>query len=126
MFGLADRNNDGQVSLGEIDRYLEDHVTAEASPQSQVPILLGNKTDKMATVNSKILNELKKNKIGNMLVMASTDSRGFEEDILTKTDTIIRENYFAFKKAVCEKRFFFPMVYRNPKRNTPTGKRPDR
>ncbi len=110
LLGLADRNNDGQVTLGEIDRYLEDHVTEEASPQSQVPILLGNKTDKLATVNSKILNELKKNKIGNMLVMGSTESRGFEEDVLTKTDTLIRNNYFAFKKAVHEKRFFFPAI----------------
>ena len=37
--------DDGFVSVSEMDRYLEDHVTAEADPQSQIPILIGNKTD---------------------------------------------------------------------------------
>ncbi len=108
LFGLADRNNDGRITLGEIDRYLEDHVTGEAAPQSQVPILLGNKTDRIATVNAKILAELKKNKNGNMQVFASTDSRGFEEEILSKVDTSIREIYKNFKLSVQDKRFFFP------------------
>ena len=52
LFGMADRNADGTVSVGEIDRYLEDNVTAEAAPQSQVPMLLGNKTERLATVSA--------------------------------------------------------------------------
>ena len=109
LFGLADRNNDGQITLGEIDRYLEDKVTGEAAPQSQVPILLGNKTDRIATVNANILADLKKNKTGIMAVFAATESRGFEEEILAKVDTSIRVIYNAFKKAVREKRFFKPV-----------------
>ncbi|MBK7305036.1 MAG: hypothetical protein IPI90_17800 [Saprospiraceae bacterium] len=108
LFGLADRNNDGQITLGEIDRYLEDHVTGEAAPQSQVPILLGNKTDRIATVNASILAELKRNKTGSMQVFASTDSRGFEEEMLSKVDTSIRDIYKNFKLAVLEKRFLEP------------------
>jgi len=109
LFGLADRNNDGQITLGEIDRYLEDKVTGEAAPQSQVPILLGNKTDRLATVNTNILADLKKNKTGNMQVFAATDSRGFEEEILSIVDTSIRVVYKSFKLAVQEKRFFKPV-----------------
>ena len=108
LYGLADRNNDGQITLGEIDRYLEDHVTAEAAPQCQVPILLGNKTDHLANVNASILADLKKNKIGNMPVFASTESRGFEDEVLARVDTNIRGIYQAFKLAVKEKRFFEP------------------
>ncbi|MBK6996750.1 MAG: hypothetical protein IPH31_18155 [Lewinellaceae bacterium] len=59
LFGLADRNGDGTVSVGEIDRYLEDKVTAEAAPQTQVPMLLGNKSERLATVNAAILADLK-------------------------------------------------------------------
>ncbi len=108
LYGLADRNNDGQVTLGEIDRYLEDHVTAEAAPQSQVPILLGNKTDRMANVNSNILADLRKNKSLDMSVFASIESRGFEEEILSKADTNIQFMYKAFKLAVAQKRFLYP------------------
>ncbi len=108
LFGLADRNNDGQITLGEIDRYLEDHVTGEASPQSQVPILLGNKTDRMASVNANILADLKKNKTRDIPVFASTDSRGFEDEILSRTDTSIQILYKAFKQAVAQKRFLSP------------------
>jgi uncharacterized caspase-like protein len=108
LFGLADRNNDGQITLGEMDRYLEDHVTGEAAPQSQVPILLGNKTDRVATVNASILAELKKNRSGNMTVFAATESRGFEEEILAKVDSNILLSYRAFQKDIQDKRFFTP------------------
>ncbi|MFN4255048.1 MAG: tetratricopeptide repeat protein [Saprospiraceae bacterium] len=108
LFGLADRNADGQVSLGELDRYLEDKVTAEAAPQSQVPMLLGNKTEKLATVNAAILADLKKAKARGLPVFAATESRGMEDVILAKVDSSIRQQYLAFKKAIAEKRFFEP------------------
>lgn len=108
LFGLADRNDDGTVTVGEIDRYLEDKVTAEAAPQSQVPMLLGNKTERLAMVNVAILEELKKSKSAGLPVFAATESRGFEDEVLTAVDTTIREMYRAFKLAVQEKRFFTP------------------
>ncbi len=105
LFGLADRNSDGTVTVGEIDRYLEDNVTTEAAPQSQVPMLLGNKTERLATVSAAILAELTKAKSSGMTVFAATEGRGFEDDILAKLDSGIVKRYFAFKKAVEEKRF---------------------
>ena len=108
LFGLADRNVDGVVTVGELDRHLEDHVTAEAAPQSQVPMLLGNNTAGLAMVNAGILADLKKAKTGGMLVFAATDGRGLEDEILAKLDSGIIKKYFAFNKAVEEKRFFEP------------------
>lgn len=108
LLGLADRNGDGQVSLGEMDRYLEDKVTAEAAPQSQVPMLLGNKTERLAVVNTAVLADLQKLKSGQMAIFAPTEGRGFEEEVLSRVDSSIREQFFAFKKAVAEKRFFEP------------------
>jgi Flp pilus assembly protein TadD/uncharacterized caspase-like protein len=109
LYGLADRNADDIVSVGELDRYLEDNVTGEAAPQSQVPILLGNKTERLVTVDRELLASLKKNKSGQMAVFAATESRGFEDEVLAKADTSIREIYRAFKLAVQEKRFFLPL-----------------
>ncbi len=108
LFGLADRNGDGTVSVGEIDRYLEDKVTAEAAPQTQVPMLLGNKSERLATVNAAILADLKKSKAGGLPVFAATEGRGLEEEVLAKLDSGIIKKYFSFKKAVAEKRFFQP------------------
>ena len=96
-------------TLGEIDRYLEDHVTAEAAPQTQVPMLLGNKTDRITTVNTKILADLKKSKSNEIPVFAITESRGLEDVVLSKEDTSIQKIYRAFKLAVQEKRFLAPV-----------------
>ena len=106
LFGLADRNGDGMVTVGELDRYLEDNVTAEAAPQSQVPMLLGNKTERLATVDAAILADLQKSKGSGMPVFAATEGRGLEDEVLAKLDSGIVGQYFAFKKAVAEKRFF--------------------
>ncbi|MBK7881412.1 MAG: caspase family protein [Saprospiraceae bacterium] len=108
LFGLADRNNDGQVTLGEIDRYLEDHVTGEAAPQSQIPILLGSKTEPLAKVDQKIMAEIKKNKLNAIPVFAEIDGKGIEGNLLHNLDTTIHKIYLAFNLAIKEKRFFKP------------------
>ncbi|MCF8243535.1 MAG: tetratricopeptide repeat protein [Saprospiraceae bacterium] len=106
LFGLADRNGDGTVTVGELDRYLEDHVTAEAAPQSQVPMLLGNRTERLAAVDAAILANLQKSKAGGLPVFAATEGRGLEDEVMAQLDSGIVRQYFAFKKAVAEKRFF--------------------
>jgi len=106
LYGLADRNADGVVTLGELDRYLEDHVTSQAAPISQVPVLLGNKTDGIAITHEKTLADLNRIKSGEMVYLAATDSRGLEDEVLAKLDSGIVEQYMAFKEAVLAKRFF--------------------
>ncbi|MCC6753389.1 MAG: tetratricopeptide repeat protein [Saprospiraceae bacterium] len=108
LYGFADRNSDGMVTLGELDRYLEDNVTTETAPQSQVPILLGNKTERLSRVNAVLLAELQKRKAREMPLFAATESRGLEDAVLAKVDTNIRAMYHAFKLAVQQKRFFAP------------------
>jgi len=108
LFGLADRNADGTVTLGELDRYLEDKVTAEAAPQSQVPMLLGNKTEPLAVVYPAILADLQKHKAGQMPVFTATENRGLEDEVLAGVDTSIREMYRLFNKALDDKAFFEP------------------
>jgi protein O-mannosyl-transferase len=108
LFGLADRNEDGIVTLGEIDRYLEDNVTAEVAPQSQVPMFMGNKTERLSVVNAQILSALQRLKNNQMAVFMPIEQRGLEDLMLEKLDSTIRLQYLAFKKSVKEKRFFEP------------------
>ncbi|MBK8564971.1 MAG: tetratricopeptide repeat protein [Saprospiraceae bacterium] len=108
LYGMADGNADASVNLMEIGRYLDDHVTSEVAPQSQVPMTVGNRTEKLATVFPDMLAQVKKNKAGQLPIFSPTDSRGIEEDVLATVDTTIRELYRLFKKALKDKVFLEP------------------
>ncbi len=108
LYGLADANADAGVSLLEIGRYLEDHVTAEAAPHHQVPMVTGNKTERVATVVPALLAELRKFKSGELATFSPTEQKGLETDILESADSLTRALYLAFQTALREKRFFAP------------------
>ena len=107
LSGMADDNEDLNVNLKEIGRYLEDRVTEEVAPQSQNPMVIGNKTEKLADVFPEILAQLKEGKKGHMQLFTSTESRGIEDEVLAAADTSIVEMYHAFKKALKDKQFLF-------------------
>lgn len=117
LYGLADKNEDGIVSVSELDRYLEDQVTAEAAPHPQSPMIVGIKTEKLAKVDTTLLNRLKKYKRGEILQFTPTEGRVFEENLLTgfspvaietKADSGIWGVYHQFKLAIQEKRLLEP------------------
>lgn len=108
LFGLADRNEDGLVSLSEIDRYLEDHVAQEVAPQVQTPMFTGDKNACIARVEPQILANLQKFKSGQIATFAPTEGRGLEEVVLAGVDSSLRQKYHAFQKALSDKRFFEP------------------
>lgn len=109
LFGMADGNNDASVNLMEIGRYLEDHVTREVAPQNQVPMTVGNRTEKLTTVIPDLLAQIRKSKSGALPVFSPIDSRGIEEDVLANIDTMLKEVYHNFKKALKEKVFLEPI-----------------
>jgi len=51
LYGFADSNNDQLVTLQEMGRYLEDNVTNEVLPISQVPMIIDKRTEKLAYVD---------------------------------------------------------------------------
>lgn len=108
LYGLADNNQDHMVNLLEIERYLEDHVTTEVAPQSQVPMVIGNKNEKLAAVFPDLLLAVQKDRNAQMPTIASTDSRGLEDQVLASVDSATRSRYVAFQRAVHEKAFFEP------------------
>ena len=106
LAGLADRNADQSVTLSEIIRYLEDRVPAEVAPQSQIPLAVGNRSEQLAKVDARILAEIQQFKKGGMPAFAPVESKGLEDEILTRADSGVRAMYTAFKLAVQERRFF--------------------
>lgn len=93
LYGLADRNKDGFVSLGELDRYLEDNVTGEVAPHSQVPVLIGNKTQKLAKVDEEELSYLVFSKApkNDSLQVAVVEPEPVKSDIMIAEQTFMEE-----------------------------------
>ncbi|HAD12461.1 MAG TPA: hypothetical protein DCF33_08480, partial [Saprospirales bacterium] len=117
LYGLADKNEDGTVSISELDRYLEDLVTVEVAPHTQSPMVIGNKKDKLAKVDAVTLDQLKKYKRGEIPQFTPTEGRVFEENLLTgfspvaietQVDSGIWGVYHQFRLAMEEKRFLEP------------------
>ncbi|MGB4968991.1 MAG: tetratricopeptide repeat protein [Saprospiraceae bacterium] len=108
LYGMADANNDLSISLQEINRYLEDHVTAEVAPMSQLPMVLGNRNEKVASVNLNILAAIQSGKTSQMAMISAIDSRGMEDDVLASLDTSIRKTYQLFRKALKDKDLLLP------------------
>lgn len=106
LYGLADKNSDGVITTGEIDRYLEDHVTPEVLPMYQSPVILGNKTEQLSKVSKEFTAKFQKGRNALMANLAATDSRGIENEVLSDVDTTIQKVYHLFKKSVNEKIFF--------------------
>lgn len=107
LYGMADSNEDLNINLKEINRYLEDRVSLEVAPQSQNPMTIGSKTEKLTDVFPEILEQLKEGKKKQLQLFAATEARGIEEDVLAKVDSNIVEMYFAFKKSLSDKRFLY-------------------
>ena len=98
--GLADNNEDLKVNLSEIGRYLEDKVSTEAAPHAQFPMVLGQKNTRMAFVEEQALALLKEKRSKETPMLASIDSKGFENLILTEIDTAWQEKYQQFVAAM--------------------------
>ncbi len=108
LYGLADQNNDLYVTLQEVGRYLEDHVTAEVAPLSQVPVVVGNRTERLAAVDARLLVDLRAGRTSQMQMLSPIEVRGMEEEVLAGVDTTVRALYRLFKQALKDKVFLAP------------------
>lgn len=102
MQGLADADGDKMVTLRELERYLEDRVTAEAAPNRQNPILLAaDKSLPLVKVDAPTLAAVKQNMPPP--AFAAVQGKGFAEEILEKTTPEIRKSYVDFHEAIAQK-----------------------
>lgn len=108
LYGLADSNKDQWVTLQEVGRYLEDHVTNEVAPVSQVPMILGNRNERLTSVDEKILASIKSDKSNQMMTLSAIESRSTEEELLSKLDSNTIRTYQLFKSALKNKIFLEP------------------
>lgn len=108
LYGMADNNKDQFVTLQEVGRYLEDHVSNEVAPVSQVPMTVGNRNERLTNVDEHVLASIKSGKVNQTMMISAIESRGIEEDVLAKVDTNTRRIYALFKSTLKEKIFLEP------------------
>jgi tetratricopeptide (TPR) repeat protein len=100
LYGLADNNNDLAINLMEIGRYIEDKVSAETAPQSQIPFTVGNRTTHLAYVDKELVKQIREQKDKTEPMLAEVESKGIEDKILATLDQPTRDQYIAFKAAL--------------------------
>ncbi len=100
LTGLADNNRDDKVSLLEIGRYLEETVTTEVAPQSQVPLTVGDRLSLVAKVDQACLDSLKQQKLTESREMKPVISKGFVDLLTAGADTTVTRIYDNFNQAL--------------------------
>ena len=108
LYGLADSDEDQWVTLYEVGRYLEDHVAKEVAPINQLPMVLGNRNERVTSVDDALLASIRSGKRNQMMMFTPIESKGMEEQVLTKLDTTIKSLYQLFKKSLRDKVFLKP------------------
>ncbi|PTM08620.1 MAG: hypothetical protein DA408_20230 [Bacteroidetes bacterium] len=108
LMGLADANQDGSVTLLELQRYLEDEVPRAVSPKSQIPLVFGNKGMKVATVDAPTLAALQDARTQlpdeAVLISFATASRSAAVD----RDSSVLLKYRQFQQALAQKHLLYP------------------
>jgi tetratricopeptide (TPR) repeat protein len=107
MEGLADKNNDGRVSLLELQQYLTDKV-ATLSDGHQIPLVSGDLSKCVAIVNPTVLAAVKKEQGENYPTLAKVNYKGSFEGYLDSADAVSNELYKTFKKNLEENNLILP------------------
>ncbi len=100
LIGLADKDANRQVTLFEIKSYLEDKVPAEAAPQRQIPLTLGDFQFRIATVDAAALATLRSTKAARADTLRIVAGKGLEDEVLARADSLTRVRYRAFQHAL--------------------------
>lgn len=108
LTGLADRNNDGLVTVQEIERYLEDWVPKTTDPHSQNPFVVGNKSTPIGRVDPAALAALKQYEESNDWASnwAAVNDKGILSAL--EKDPGALSQYNEFKKALKEGHLLTP------------------
>ena len=105
--GLADTNNDGTVSMYELQSYIQTNV-AKYSEGKQIPLVSGDLSKPIATVNPIVLAALKKEKAAEYPILAVANTKGNEEKYVDSLDEPGKKLYASFNENLHAKQLIWP------------------
>ncbi len=108
LIGKADADQDNLVKLLEIGRYLEDNVSSEVAPLSQIPMVVGSRGTIVAQVDER--------SIADLLIIDQTSDVAINyiarksnlSQSLVLLDSNIYQTYVDFENALLRKEFLDP------------------
>ncbi|MFN8349333.1 MAG: tetratricopeptide repeat protein [Spirosomataceae bacterium] len=107
MQGLADADGDKTVTLRELERFLEDRVTAEAAPNRQNPLLLAaDKSLPLVKVHLPTLEAVRQNLP--LPAFTPVQGKGLAESVLEEATPELRSRYADFHAAIARKQLLEP------------------
>lgn len=107
MKGLADLNNDGVVSMYELQNYIQGNV-AKYSEGKQIPMITGDLSKPFVKVIPSVLAALKKEKESQFPMLAGANVKGIEDRYVDSLDPVGKKLYVSFKQNMEEKQLIFP------------------
>ena len=107
MKGMADLNNDGIVSMYELQSYIQTNV-AKYSEGKQIPMLTGDLSKPFIKVIPSVLAALKKQNEENYPMLAVVNTKGNEEKFIDSLDPSGKKLYASFNKNIADKRLIWP------------------
>lgn len=108
LCGLADENEDLEISSYELGRYLEDHVKKDVAPIRQIPMLMGSKDYTLSKVFKNIVDSINSNNSNNLVLFSGIDSRSIDYLVEANSDTALYNTYKNFNKCLKAKTFLLP------------------
>ena len=109
LMGMADSDKDHVVTKSELEVYLKTTVPKTAKPHIQHPELLGGEGDMpIGTVNADSLRVYQKRKTRDYSLLTTTQTKGFEADLLRGQDSTTRRVYGLFEQALTARKLLHP------------------
>ncbi|MEO6612116.1 MAG: caspase family protein [Chitinophagaceae bacterium] len=105
--GLADMDNNGVITMAELQMYLQINVT-KYSDSKQLPSITGDPTKLFTKVNPVILAALKEEKAKQRPTLPPVNSKGTEEKYIDTLDDNGKHLYFSYKKNITDKNLIWP------------------
>ncbi len=106
LTGLADVDNNAEIHLFELDKYLKEKIPVETEYQ-QFPMLVGPPKTSLSQVDSDELAALREARNGQPPLLASVSTKGRGDEILAKADTSVQQLYDEFIAAL-DDQYFLP------------------
>lgn len=101
LYGLADKGKkDGQISVLELESFLEENVIKDAAPAFQTPFAAGNKRLILSKVDSRELAILKTQRQKEIPQMSIINTKGTLDLLISGADSIVANLYFKYQIAL--------------------------
>lgn len=106
--GLADTDNDGKITMFELQSYIQANV-AKYSEYKQIPMITGDLGKSFFKVNPATLAALKKQKELNYPVLAKANTKGIEDKYVDSLSPEGKKIWLSYKKNLDSKRLVWPI-----------------